>query len=53
MEEVNYKEEIAPLLKTEADISLEFIEEFRKLCHKYKRDFVQGEIHVIPVNYPD
>lgn len=54
MEELDYKEEIEPLIKkqTEEDISLEFLEEFRKLCRKYNRDFVQGDVHIVAVNFP-
>ena len=54
IEEFNYKKEIEPLIKkqTEEDISLEFLNEFRKLCRKYNRDFVQGEIHIVAVNFP-
>jgi len=39
--------------KTELEITEEFIEEYKKLCKRYKRDFVQGEIHIIKVNFPD
>lgn len=38
-------------LINESIITEEFLEEYKKLCHKYNRDFVQGEIHVIKVNY--
>jgi hypothetical protein len=37
----------------EAEISLKFLEEYRALCRKWKRDFVQGEIHVVKVDFID
>ena len=35
--------------KIDADISLEFLEEYKKLVKKYKRDFMQGEVHIVKV----
>jgi len=35
--------------KIEADISLEFLEEYKKLVEKYKRDFAQGEVHIVKI----
>lgn len=37
--------------KLEADISREFLEEYRKLCFKYKRDFMQKPPEIIKVNF--
>ena len=34
-------------VKTDAEISQEFLEEYRKLVKKYGRDFAQGEIHIV------
>ena len=51
--EKDIKEEVENLLtdKTDAEISEEFIAEYRKLCRKYGRDFVQGEIHVVKLEF--
>ncbi len=38
---------------TEAKQSLEFLEEYKKLVKKYKRDFVMGEIKLIKVDFVD
>jgi len=39
----------------DADISLEFLEEYKKLVKKYKRDFQQfpGELRLTKVEFPD
>ena len=47
-EELNYQDEIEALVqepepapfKTEAEIDDEFLEEYKKLCIKYNRDFI-------------
>jgi len=39
--------------ETDAQISLEFLEEYKKLCKKYKRDFMQGEVHIVKVEFVD
>jgi len=55
MEELNYKEEIAPLIeeKTDAEIDAEFLEEYKKLTRKYNRDFTQGQIQIVKVQFKD
>lgn len=35
--------------ESDAAISLEFLEEYKKLVAKYKRDFMMGEIHIVKV----
>jgi metal-dependent amidase/aminoacylase/carboxypeptidase family protein len=54
--EVDYKTEIEPLLKekTEEDISLEFLDEFNKLCKKYQRTFApEFKTSIVKVNLPN
>jgi hypothetical protein len=53
--ELNYKEEIKPLIKiqTEAEISEEFRQKYGELCRKYKRDFCIDTPRIIKVDLPD
>jgi hypothetical protein len=54
-EELNYEEEILPLLKekTEIEITEEFLEEYSKLRKKYGRDFsIDVRISPVKVNIP-
>ena len=37
--------------QTEAEISMEFLEEYRKLVRKYKRDFQQTPPQIIKVEF--
>jgi len=38
---------------TESKQSLEFLEEYKKLVSKYKRDFAMGEVKLIKVDFVD
>jgi uncharacterized protein (DUF2164 family) len=42
------KEEVK---KTDAEISMEFLTEYKKLVRKYGRDFVQGDIKVVKMEF--
>jgi hypothetical protein len=55
-EELNYKEEVEELLKvkTDSEITEEFLLEFEKLCRKYNRTFsVQARVQPEKVNFPN
>lgn len=61
MNELNYKEEIEPLIQpepkledmTDAEIDEMFLEEYKTLTRKYNRDFAQGQIQIIKVEFKD
>ena len=37
--------------ETDAEISMKFLEEYQQLVRKYGRDFAQGEIHIVKVDF--
>ncbi len=39
--------------KTDAEISQEFLEEYRKLVRKYKRDFIQEPPKIVKLEFVD
>jgi hypothetical protein len=62
MQELDYKEEIEKLVKverpitegkTDAQIDQMFLEEYKNLTRKYNRDFAQGQIQIVKVEFKD
>jgi hypothetical protein len=37
--------------KTDAEISMEFLDEYKKLVRKYGRDFAQGDIKIVKMEF--
>jgi len=50
-QEKSFEERIADM--TESEISEEFFNNYKKLCLKYKRDFMQKPPEIIKLDIPD